>query len=158
MITFDGKVVHGSTFFRYLGSIIQKDGELDGDVAHRIKAGWLKWKSATGVLCDPDMPHRLKEMQKHAADERIKLEDLRLKVLSGKMKTITYLDADQEMVLPEIGYQLLQNYAAQVQSWGWICNIPSPDTSSFSKHMDFLHRQQTVVKLLAQICLSLFIF
>ncbi|KAL6548523.1 hypothetical protein OROGR_008944 [Orobanche gracilis] len=31
MITFDGKVVHGSTFFRYLGSIIQKDGELDGD-------------------------------------------------------------------------------------------------------------------------------
>ncbi|KAL6579835.1 hypothetical protein OROMI_007859 [Orobanche minor] len=60
MITFDGKVVHGSTFFWYLGSIIQKDGELDGDVAHRIKAGWLKWKSATGVLCDPDMPHRLK--------------------------------------------------------------------------------------------------
>ncbi|KAL6526475.1 hypothetical protein OROGR_015565 [Orobanche gracilis] len=52
MITFDGKVVHGSTFFRYLGSIIQKDGELDGDVAHRIKTGWLKWKSATGVLCD----------------------------------------------------------------------------------------------------------
>ncbi|KAL6508141.1 hypothetical protein OROHE_021683 [Orobanche hederae] len=60
MITFDGKVVHGSAFFRYLGSIIQKDGELDGDVAHRIKAGWLKWKSATGVLCDPGMPHRLK--------------------------------------------------------------------------------------------------
>ncbi|KAL6582640.1 hypothetical protein OROMI_004718 [Orobanche minor] len=60
MITFDGKVVHGSTSFRYLGSIIQKDGKLDGDVAHRIKAGWLKWKSATGVLCDPDMPRRLK--------------------------------------------------------------------------------------------------
>ncbi|KAL6522376.1 hypothetical protein OROMI_031648 [Orobanche minor] len=60
VITFDGKVVHGSNFFRYLGSIIQKDGEIDGDVAHRIKAGWLKWKSATGVLCDPDMPHRLK--------------------------------------------------------------------------------------------------
>ncbi|KAL6517101.1 hypothetical protein OROHE_017807 [Orobanche hederae] len=60
MITFDGKVVHGSAFFRYLGSIIQKDGELDGDVAHRIKAGWLKWKSATRVLCDPGMPHRLK--------------------------------------------------------------------------------------------------
>ncbi|KAL6530710.1 hypothetical protein OROGR_014570 [Orobanche gracilis] len=24
-----------------------------------IKAEWLKWKSVTGVLCDPDMPHRL---------------------------------------------------------------------------------------------------
>ncbi|KAL6534459.1 hypothetical protein OROHE_013384 [Orobanche hederae] len=60
MITFDGKVVHGSTLFRYLGSIIQKDGELDGDVAHRIKEGWLKWKSATEVLCDLGMPQRLK--------------------------------------------------------------------------------------------------
>ncbi|KAK9756043.1 hypothetical protein RND81_01G069300 [Saponaria officinalis] len=59
-IIFDGNVVEGSEFFRYLGSIIQKDGELDGDVAHRIKAGWLKWKSATGFLCDKDMPHRLK--------------------------------------------------------------------------------------------------
>ncbi|KAL6566319.1 hypothetical protein OROGR_001934 [Orobanche gracilis] len=39
VITFDGKVVYGSTFFRYLRSIIQKDGKLDGDVAHRIKAG-----------------------------------------------------------------------------------------------------------------------
>ncbi|KAL6498970.1 hypothetical protein OROGR_028148 [Orobanche gracilis] len=39
MITFDEKVVHGSTLFRYLGSIIPKDGELDGDVPHRIKAG-----------------------------------------------------------------------------------------------------------------------
>ncbi|KAL6543545.1 hypothetical protein OROHE_010167 [Orobanche hederae] len=60
MITFDGKVVHGSTFFWYLGSIIQKDGELDGDVAHRIKEGWVKWKSATRVICDPDRTHRLK--------------------------------------------------------------------------------------------------
>ncbi|KAK9713818.1 hypothetical protein RND81_06G053100 [Saponaria officinalis] len=59
-IIFDGNVVEGSEFFRYLGSIIQKDGELDGDVAHRIKAGWLKWKTATGFLCDKDMPHRLK--------------------------------------------------------------------------------------------------
>ncbi|XP_056698647.1 uncharacterized protein [Spinacia oleracea] len=48
VITLDGKIVQGSEMFRYLGSIIQKDGELDGDVAHRIKACWLKWKSVTG--------------------------------------------------------------------------------------------------------------
>lgn len=59
-INLDGKTVHGADFFRYLGSIIQKDGEIDGDVAHRIKAGWLKWKSASGFLCDPGMPRRLK--------------------------------------------------------------------------------------------------
>jgi hypothetical protein len=59
-ITLDGKIVHGSELFRYLGSIIQRNGEIDGDVAHRIKAGWTKWKSASGFLCDPGMPYRLK--------------------------------------------------------------------------------------------------
>ena len=60
IITFDGNEIKGSNFFRYLGSIIQKDGELDSDVAHRIKAGWVKWKNATGFLCDRGMPHKLK--------------------------------------------------------------------------------------------------
>ncbi len=59
-ILLDEKIVQSSDFFRYLGSIIQKNGEIGGDVAHRIKAGWLKWKSASGFLCDAGMPHRLK--------------------------------------------------------------------------------------------------
>ena len=46
--------------FWYLGSIITKDGEIGEDVTHRIKAGWLKWRSATGVLCDKRIPTRLK--------------------------------------------------------------------------------------------------
>ena len=41
-----------SSHFKYLGSIIQKDGEIDSDINHRIQAGWLKWRSATGVLYD----------------------------------------------------------------------------------------------------------
>ncbi|KAM1528699.1 hypothetical protein ACFXTI_017714 [Malus domestica] len=47
--------------FRYLGSILQKNGELDGDLNHRIQAGWMKWKSASDVLCDRRMPLKLKE-------------------------------------------------------------------------------------------------
>ena len=46
--------------FRYLGSILQKNGELDGDLNHRIQAGWMKWKSASSVLCDRRMPLNLK--------------------------------------------------------------------------------------------------
>ncbi|KAM1491852.1 hypothetical protein ACFX10_023850 [Malus domestica] len=46
--------------FRYLGSILQKNGELDGDLNHRIQAGWMKWKSASSVLCDRRMPLKLK--------------------------------------------------------------------------------------------------
>ncbi|KAM1503592.1 hypothetical protein ACFXTO_028813 [Malus domestica] len=46
--------------FRYLGSILQKNGELDGDLNHRIQAGWMKWKSASGVLWDRRRPLKLK--------------------------------------------------------------------------------------------------
>ncbi|KAL6572318.1 hypothetical protein OROMI_013276 [Orobanche minor] len=46
--------------FKYLGSIIQKEGEVEGDVTHRIKVGWLKWRAATEVLCDKKVPLKLK--------------------------------------------------------------------------------------------------
>ncbi|KAL6554932.1 hypothetical protein OROGR_006190 [Orobanche gracilis] len=59
-ITLDGRKVQSADSFRYLGSIIQADGGLDDDVAHRIKSGWLKWKSAIGFLCDPGIPNTLK--------------------------------------------------------------------------------------------------
>ncbi|KAM7518030.1 hypothetical protein LguiB_016992 [Lonicera macranthoides] len=44
----------------YLGSIIQEDGEIEGDVNHRIQVGWLKWRKASGVLCDKKVPLKLK--------------------------------------------------------------------------------------------------
>ncbi|XP_070028721.1 uncharacterized protein [Nicotiana sylvestris] len=46
--------------FKYPGSIIQKDGEIDDDVTHRIGAGWMKWRLAFGVLCDKNVSLRLK--------------------------------------------------------------------------------------------------
>jgi hypothetical protein len=39
--------------------MLQKDGNVDEDVSHRIKAGWLKWRQASGVLCDPRVPLKL---------------------------------------------------------------------------------------------------
>jgi len=44
-----------------LVSVIQKDGEIDSNVNHRIQAGWLKWMRATGVLCDRNILLWLKE-------------------------------------------------------------------------------------------------
>ena len=46
--------------FCCLGSILQENGELDGDLNHRIQAGWMKCKSASGVLCDRRRPLKLK--------------------------------------------------------------------------------------------------
>jgi hypothetical protein len=53
-------VVPKKDTFRYLGSMLQKDGDIDEDLSHRIKAGWLKWRQASGVLCDPRVPLKLK--------------------------------------------------------------------------------------------------
>jgi hypothetical protein len=38
----DGQVITKKDIFRYLGSMLQKDEDIDEDVSHRIKAGWLK--------------------------------------------------------------------------------------------------------------------
>jgi hypothetical protein len=42
-VSLEGQVVAKDTF-RYLGSMLQKDGDTDEDVRHRISAGWLKWR------------------------------------------------------------------------------------------------------------------
>jgi len=42
IVILDGQAIPMSSHFKYLGSIIQKDGEINSDVKHRIQAGWLK--------------------------------------------------------------------------------------------------------------------
>ncbi|XP_054825799.1 DNA mismatch repair protein MLH3 [Prosopis cineraria] len=92
-------------------------------------------------------------IDQHAADERIRLEELRQKVLSGEAKTINYLDAEQELVLPEIGYQLLHSYSEQIKDWGWICNVHAQDSKSFKQNLDILNKQPAVVALIAVPCI-----
>ncbi|KAG2578064.1 hypothetical protein PVAP13_6NG184603, partial [Panicum virgatum] len=50
-VSLEGQVVPKRDTFRYLGSMLQRDGDIDEDVSHRIKAGWMKWRQASGVLC-----------------------------------------------------------------------------------------------------------
>jgi hypothetical protein len=47
----DGQVVPKKDTFRYLGSMLQKDGDIDEDLSHRIKTGWLKWRQAEMLGC-----------------------------------------------------------------------------------------------------------
>ena len=58
-MTLDEQGIPVSSHFKYLGSIIQKDEEINSD-NHRIQAGWLKWRSIIGVLCDRNIPLWLK--------------------------------------------------------------------------------------------------
>ena len=38
-VSLEGQVVPKKDIFRYLGSMLHRDGDIDADVSHRIKAG-----------------------------------------------------------------------------------------------------------------------
>ncbi|WOL05315.1 DNA mismatch repair protein MLH3 [Canna indica] len=89
----------------------------------------------------------------HAADERIRLEELRRQVLSGEGRKITYLDSEEEMVLPEMVFQLLQKYAEKIHKWGWIFNTHSLSPELFNKNLNLLKRNTPGVTLVAVPCI-----
>ena len=51
-VSLEGQVVPKKDTFRYLGSMLQMNEDIDADVSHRIKAGWIKWQQASDILCD----------------------------------------------------------------------------------------------------------
>ncbi|XP_070049847.1 uncharacterized protein [Nicotiana tomentosiformis] len=59
-VRLDTQVIPKRDSFKYLGSIIQGNGEVDEDVMYRIGAGWMKWWLTFGVLYDKDVPLRPK--------------------------------------------------------------------------------------------------
>ena len=61
VVSIESQEIPKSEHFQYLRSIIHIEGEIDADVTHRIKAGWTKWRNASGVLCDRRISLRLKE-------------------------------------------------------------------------------------------------
>ncbi|XP_015378430.1 PREDICTED: uncharacterized protein LOC107172649, partial [Diuraphis noxia] len=51
-----GKVVDEIDNYKYLESVLQKNGGFDKDIMHRIYCGWMKWRKELGVLCDRRIP------------------------------------------------------------------------------------------------------
>lgn len=54
-------IIRHVTQFKYLGSLVQTDGEVERDVKHRIQTKLLKWRRVSRVLCDMKVPITLKE-------------------------------------------------------------------------------------------------
>nr|XP_018633176.1 uncharacterized protein LOC108948481 [Nicotiana tomentosiformis] len=59
-VRIDTQIIPKRDNFKYLGSIIQENGEIDEDVTHRIGAGWMRWRLASAVLCDKNVLPGLK--------------------------------------------------------------------------------------------------
>ena len=53
-VSLEGQVMPKKDIFQYLGSMLQRDRDIDADISHRIKAGWIKWRQASGILCDKE--------------------------------------------------------------------------------------------------------
>nr|XP_009766556.1 PREDICTED: uncharacterized protein LOC104217909 [Nicotiana sylvestris]XP_016446357.1 PREDICTED: uncharacterized protein LOC107771493 [Nicotiana tabacum] len=59
-VKLDTLVIPKRDSFKYPGSIIQSNGKIDEDVTYRIGVGWLKWRLASVILFNRNMPPRLK--------------------------------------------------------------------------------------------------
>ena len=47
--------------FKYLGSVFDANGGAEKDVNNRVKIAWSKWRETTGVVCDRNIPTKLKD-------------------------------------------------------------------------------------------------
>ncbi|KAG2614473.1 hypothetical protein PVAP13_4KG365701 [Panicum virgatum] len=63
-VSLDGQVVVQKDTFRYLGSVLQKDGDFDEDVRHRISAGWTAIRPAMlyGAECWPTKRRHVQQL------------------------------------------------------------------------------------------------
>jgi len=60
LIKIGGDLIGEVESLKYLGSFVQKNGNVGMDVKLRIKFGWMKWREALSELCDKKIPMRLK--------------------------------------------------------------------------------------------------
>nr|XP_027231092.1 uncharacterized protein LOC113822750 [Penaeus vannamei] len=59
-VEMDDEIIKRVPAFKYLGSHVTEDGELDIEVNQRIQSGWQAWRRFSGVLCDKKISARLK--------------------------------------------------------------------------------------------------
>ena len=46
--------------FKYMGSTLQSDGDMNPEVNKRTQCGWNNWRNMSGVLCDKRVPPNVK--------------------------------------------------------------------------------------------------
>ncbi|XP_009767208.2 uncharacterized protein [Nicotiana sylvestris] len=95
-VRLDTQVIHKRASFKYLGSIIEGNSKIDEDVTHYIGAEWMKWRLAFSILCDKNVPPKLKvkfyivivrpTMLYGAEIDKIRNEDIRYKVEVASME------------------------------------------------------------------------
>ena len=45
-----GYIIKAVNNLKYLGSVINRDGNVTDDVVHRFKVAWMRWRSVSGKV------------------------------------------------------------------------------------------------------------
>ena len=45
----------------FMGTLFDANGGAEKDVNNRVKIAWSKWRETTGVMCDRNIPTKLKD-------------------------------------------------------------------------------------------------
>ncbi|XP_055835156.1 uncharacterized protein LOC129903631 [Solanum dulcamara] len=87
----DTCVIQKRESFTYLGSIILRNRKIEEDTTHRIGAGWIKWRLASGVYMKMKVAEMrmLRWMCRHTRRDKIRNEDIRDKVGVGSVEDKT---------------------------------------------------------------------
>ena len=59
-MTMDNEIIKRVQAFKYLGTHVSEDGELDIEVNHRVQSGWNAFRRLSGILCDRKVNVKLK--------------------------------------------------------------------------------------------------
>ena len=59
-IEIDLSVIEEVERFKYLGSTVQSDGNLNHEITRRIQSGWSNWRKCSSLMRDKRVPLRLK--------------------------------------------------------------------------------------------------
>lgn len=60
VIKINKNAVRNVDIFKYLGSVVQVNGDSKEDMMNSIKFRWMKLREPSGILCDKRRPIRLK--------------------------------------------------------------------------------------------------
>ncbi|KAF3685402.1 putative xyloglucan glycosyltransferase 5-like [Capsicum annuum] len=116
VVKLDSQAIQKRDSFKYPGSMIQGNGEIDQDVTHRIRTGWLKWRLASGVLCDKKVPPKLKGKFYRVVVRPAMLKDrVRNEIIREKMGVASVEDKMREVRLRWFDHVLRRGFDAPLR-------------------------------------------
>ena len=84
------------TEFKYLGSTLQSDGDMNAEVNKRTQCGWNNWRKMSGVLCDTRVPPHVKRKIHKMI---VKVETITERCRKGRLRWFGHVKRrDQEYV------------------------------------------------------------